>query len=120
KVPLLLHHRDGVTTSVWDSLAISEYLAELFPERGLWPADRRARAFARSISAEMHSGFRPLRENLSMNLLASLPDTEITEEARIDIARVEAIWREARETWGEKAGGPFLFGGYTIADAMYM
>src|SRR5690606_34860742 len=70
--------------------------------------------------AEMHSGFRPLRENLSMNLLASLPDTEITEEARIDIARVEAIWREARETWGEKAGGPFLFGGYTIADAMYM
>jgi glutathione S-transferase len=119
KVPLLIHQRQGREVRVWDSLAIAEYLAELFPAKKLWPDDAVARAFARSASAEMHSGFKPLRENLSMDLLASRHGTPITPEARVDIDRVEAIWTEARETWGAKAGGPFLFGGYTIADAMY-
>jgi len=73
KVPFLIHRRDGKEFHIWDSLAIGEYLAEFFPEALLWPKDPEARAFARSISAEMHSGFRPLREFLNMALLESHP-----------------------------------------------
>lgn len=119
KVPMLVHQRQGREVKVWDSLAIGEYLAELFPEKRLWPEDPVARAFARSIAAEMHSGFRPLREHLPMALLEVKPRTIDDKEARADIARVTALWREARETWGAREGGPWLFGHFTIADAMY-
>jgi glutathione S-transferase len=118
KVPLLIHKRDGREIKVWDSIAIGEYLAETFPAARLWPAAPDARAFARSISAEMHSGFRPLREYLNMALLERLPTPE-NPQAKSDIARIEKIWREARETWGKHGGGPFLFGHWTVADAMY-
>jgi glutathione S-transferase len=118
KVPLLIDRRDGGEIKVWDSLAVGEYLAEAFPGAGLWPEDRAARAVARSISAEMHSGFRPLREHLAMALLERLPRPE-NAEAEADIARVAEIWRSCRERWGEAAGGPYLFGHFTIADAMY-
>jgi glutathione S-transferase len=118
KVPLLVHRRDGREIRVWDSIAIGEYLAETFPAAGLWPSAPEARAGARSISAEMHSGFRALREHLSMALLERLPNPG-NPQANADITRVERIWREARETWGKSGGGPFLFGRWSIADAMY-
>jgi glutathione S-transferase len=120
QVPLLIHRRNGSEIKVWDSLAIGEYLAELFPDKRLWPADPEARAFARSMSAEMHSGFRQLREHLPMALLERHPGVGINQPgAAADIRRVDQIWCEARERWGEKAGGPYLFGQFTIADAMY-
>lgn len=116
KVPFLIHKRDVGEVRVWDSLAICEYLAELFPM--LWPDGPAARAHARSISAEMHSGFRPLREHLNMALLERHPNPN-NPQANTDIARIEKIWRECRERWGKDGGGPFLFGRWTIADAMY-
>ena len=118
KVPLLVHQRDGAEIRVWESIAIGEYLAELFPAARLWPQDAAARAFARSISAEMHSGFRPLREHLSMALLERHANPN-NPQANADIARIERIWGKCRETWGGGGGGRFLFGHYTIADAMY-
>ena len=118
KVPFLVHKRAGNEIKVWDSLAIGEYLADFFPGARLWPADPAARAYARSISAEMHSGFRPLREHLSMALLERLPNPNHP-QANADIARIEKMWRDCRETWGKAGGGPFLFGHWTIADAMY-
>jgi glutathione S-transferase len=118
KVPLLIDRRGGCEIKVWDSLAIGEYLAEAFPGARLWPEDKEARAVARSISAEMHSGFRPLREHLGMALLERLPKPE-NPEADADIARVAEIWRNCRERWGDARGGPYLFGHFTIADAMY-
>jgi len=121
KVPLLVHRRDGAEIKVWDSLAIGEYLAELFPDARLWPEDPAARAEARSISAEMHSGFRPLREHLSMALLERHPGEGLHGEGvAADIARIEAMWTRCRETWGKPHGGPYLFGHFTIADAMYL
>lgn len=119
KVPLLVHKRDGGEVKVWDSLAIGEYVAETFPAARLWPEEPAARAFARSIAAEMHSGFAPLRNELSMALLERKPKVVTDEKALADIARVDALWTEARERWGKAGGGPFLFGHYTIADAMY-
>ena len=118
KVPFLVHKRDGKEIKVWDSLAIGEYLAELFPAARLWPQDAAARAFARSISAEMHSGFRQLREYLSMALLERHPNPN-NPQANSDIQRIEKMWRDCRENWGKNGGGPFLFGHYTVADAMY-
>jgi len=121
KVPLLVHTRDGVEVRVWDSLAIGEYLAELFPAAHLWPTDPVARAHARSISAEMHSGFRPLRDHLSMALLERWPGEGLHGEGvAADIARIETMWTHCRETWGRPHGGPYLFGHFTIADAMYL
>lgn len=111
KVPVL--HHDGVV--VWDSLAICEYVAELAPGAALWPADRAARARARAISAEMHAGFVDLRRQMSMDLGASKPGQGHTPEALADARRVMAIWRDALAA----SGGPFLFGAFTIADAMY-
>ena len=105
KVPIL---RDGETV-VWDSLAILEYLAER--HRQVWPADAAQRAKARAVSAEMHSGFARLREHMSMNTRKRYPGKGRTPEVLADIARIDAIWSEAK--------GPFLFGAFTAADAMY-
>jgi glutathione S-transferase len=118
KVPLLVHKRDGKEIKVWDSLAICEYVAEVVPSAKLWPEDPAARAYARSISAEMHSGFRPLREHLNMALLERHPNPN-NPQANADIARIEKMWRECREMWGKSGGGPYLFGHFTGADAMY-
>jgi len=103
--------------SVWDSLAICEYLAELAPQARLWPDDAQARAAARAISAEMHSGFQALRKEFPMDFHARIGGLVPAEQAKADITRVVQIWREMRRSFG--AGGPFLFGGFTIADAMY-
>lgn len=111
--PALQH---GALT-VWDSLAICEYLADSFPTFQLWPKDADARAVARAVSAEMHSGFAALREHLPMNVRSSFPNRGVTPEVQADINRIMAIWRDCRSRFG--AGGEFLFGGFTIADAMY-
>ncbi len=102
---------------VWDSLAIAECLHEWFPERGIWPADPVARALARSIAAEMHSGFRDLRVNMPMNIRACHPGKGLKPEVQVNIDRIEALWSEARERFGH--GGPFLFGAFCAADAMF-
>ena len=111
KVPILV---DGPVT-VWESLAILEYLADRFPDRGLWPADASARARARAISAEMHAGFGELRKHMSMNLRRSLPGRGCTPEVEADIRRITHMWLESLE----RHGGPFLFGAFCAADAMY-
>src|SRR5437588_8616604 len=113
KVPALV---DGDVT-VWDSLAIIEYLAERFPQAGLWPEDRARRAHARSISAEMHSGFAALRNECGMNLHRPVGAIALSVDARADIARVQQIWSECRERYGKM--GPFLFGAFGGADAMF-
>jgi glutathione S-transferase len=113
KVPALIHG----AVSVWDSLSIAEYLHEQFPEAKLWPADPAARAYARSISAEMHSGFRELRGALPMNIRAVSPGRPVTAAVQEDIDRILAIWRDARGKFG--AGGDMLFGEFSIADAMF-
>jgi glutathione S-transferase len=113
KVPVLL---DGAL-AVWDSLAICEYLAERHPDLELWPARVSDRALARSVSAEMHSGFRALRSEMSMNCRRLLPGLGRTVEVAADIDRIQRIWAECRTA--HAAEGPFLFGRFTIADAMY-
>ena len=113
KVPALV---DGDIT-VWDSLAIIEYAAERFPEARLWPEDGAARAHARSISAEMHSGFAALRNECGMNLHRPVGAIELSADARANIARIQQIWIECRERF--KASGPFLFGAFGAADAMF-
>ena len=112
RVPCLITD-DGV--SVWDSLAIVETLAERFPQHAMWPRDPAARARARSTSAEMHGGFMDLRSNMWMNIRASFPGKNATAGVLADIARIDAMWREYLDTYG----GPFLFGEFGIADAMY-
>ncbi|NJO37210.1 MAG: glutathione S-transferase family protein [Rhizobiales bacterium] len=113
KVPVLLH--DGF--EIWDSLAIIEYLAEIRPEAGLWPADRRARARARSISAEMHSGFLALRGAMPMNIRRSLKGKGRASGVDRDILRITEIWRDCLERVAGQ--GDFLFGGWSAADAMF-
>jgi glutathione S-transferase len=113
KVPALI---DGDVT-IWDSLAIIEYVAEKFPEVRLWPEDRAGRAHARSISAEMHSGFAALRNECGMNLHRPVGAIALSDEARGNIARVEQIWLECRARYG--MSGPFLFGAFGGADAMF-
>ena len=103
--------------SVWDSLAIMETLAEWRPEKNVWPRDEVARAFARSIASEMHSGFRDLRGNMPMNIRASHPGKGMNDAVKANVARIEGLWGEARRRFG--AGGPFLFGAFSAADAMY-
>ncbi|MDG3440639.1 glutathione S-transferase family protein [Nitrospirillum amazonense] len=120
KVPALVHHTGphraaGGDITVWDSLAICEYAAELAPEARLWPEDAAARAHARSISAEMHSGFMDVRRNLFMDLGRTIDRPERLAKAAGDITRVQAIWADCLDRYG----GPFLFGAFTIADAMY-
>mgnify|MGYP000126364564 FL=1 len=111
KVPVL---KDGGLT-VWDSIAILEYAAEVFPDKGLWPADIAQRARARSTSAEMHSGFSALRMECSMNMHRPAGAREVSDAVKLEVARINAIWAECLEA----SGGPFLFGDFTIADAMY-
>lgn len=124
KAEILKHSPSGLVPTlidgdlaVWDSLAILEYLAEQHPEARLWPADRAARATARSISAEMHSGFSALRQHCSMELLARTPQTSLPPEVEADIRRIVALWRDCRTRFG--GGGPFLFSVFSAADAMY-
>jgi len=114
RVPALVHGE----VSIWESLAIGEYLAELFPDAGLWPQSRAARAVARSVSTEMHAGFSALRTHFPMNVRSSFPNRASTPEVQADIDRITAIWHDCRTRFGKD--GPFLFGGtFGNADAMY-
>jgi glutathione S-transferase len=113
KVPALI---DGDVT-VWDSLSIIEYLAEKFPEAGLWPEDRTARAHARSISAEMHSGFMPLRNECGMNLHRPIRAVALSDDAQANVARIQEMWADCHARYGTK--GRFLFGAFSGADAMF-
>jgi len=115
-VPVLLD--EGF--AVWDTLAIAEYLAERFPQAGVWPADAKQRARARSLCAEMHGGFGALRRHCAMNIEAALPDVGErlwAEQPALqrDVARLESMWAEALDA----SGGPFLFGEFCAADAFY-
>ncbi|MBV9348106.1 MAG: glutathione S-transferase family protein [Pseudolabrys sp.] len=111
KVPIL--EDDGRV--IWDSLAILEYVAEKYPEKGLWPADPIARAHARSISAEMHSGFAPLRNQCPMNMRRPAKPITLSDETRGNVARIDTLWSDCLNRYG----GPFLFGAFGVADAMY-
>jgi glutathione S-transferase len=113
KVPVLI---DGEVT-IWDSLSIIEYVAERFPQAGLWPEDRARRAHARSISSEMHSGFMPLRGECGMNLHRPVRAIALSADARANVARIQQIWTECRARY--RAAGPFLFGNFGAADAMF-
>jgi glutathione S-transferase len=113
KVPCLIDH--GL--AVWDTLAICEYLAEKSPS--LWPADPAARAVARAVSAEMHSGFGALREHMSMNIRKDYAGHGHSPAVDADIGRIAAIWNDCRTRFGAMDGGPFLFGAFSAADAMY-
>ena len=113
KVPVLRH---GDHT-IWESLAIIEYLAEVCPDRGLWPSsDPAARAHARSISCEMISGFGALRSECPMNMRQPPAAIEVSDQARRDVARILTIWTDCLD----RHGGPFLFGGFSGADAMFV
>ena len=112
-VPVL--HHDGKV--IWETLAILEYLNELYPEKRLWPVDRDARAFARSVATEMHSGFREVRYGWPMNLRRPKGHKPLDAEGEKQRQRIETIWRECRGRFG--SAGPFLFGHFTAADAMY-
>jgi glutathione S-transferase len=113
KVPVLLI--DG--EPVWDTLAICETVAELYPAKHLWPEDEQARRVARSVCAEMHSGFQALRGKMPMNIRGSHPGKGMTPESKRDIDRVVALWADCRERFG--GAGNFLFGRFSIADAFY-
>ncbi len=113
KVPALA---DG-NIHVWESLAILDYLAETFPRAALWPADPAARAHARAIAAEMHASFAPLRRHCPMNMWRPAGRRDLTAEAAADVRRIEALWTDCRTRFGR--GGPFLFGAFGAADAMY-
>lgn len=113
RVPVLHHGK----TTVWESLAILEYLAETFPEANLWPRAKGARAVARSISNEMHAGFMGLRSTCPMNMRRPRGKVALSDQVKADVARIEALWKGCRETHGK--GGKFLFGRFSNADAMY-
>ncbi len=113
KVPILI---DGERV-IWDTLAILEYLAESFPESGLWPTDAHARAVARSVAAEMHSSYMAIRRHLPMNVTARLPGFGWNNAVEDEVRRICDLWGECREHFG--VGGPFLFGRFSNADAMF-
>ena len=113
KVPTLI---DG-EIRVWESLAILEYLAEKFPAAKLWPADPAARALARAISSEMHAGFVPLRKACPMNMWRPPAKRDLAADVKANAARIDAMWADCRRRFGQ--GGPFLFGAFGAADAMY-
>jgi glutathione S-transferase len=113
KVPALANG----DVQVWESLAILEHLAEVFPDAGLWPVDAAARARARAIAAEMHAGFSPLRRLLPMNMRRPVRPRELTPEAAANVRRIETIWNDCRSRYG--TDGAFLFGRFGAADAMY-
>jgi len=114
KVPILLT-ADG--QAIWDSLAILEFLAEAHPGARLWPEARQARAHARAVAAEMHSGFAALREHCPMDLLARAPMATLPDAVEAEVRRILALWRDCRLRFG--ASGQLLFGDFTAADAMY-
>jgi glutathione S-transferase len=113
KVPALA---DG-NIHVWESLAILEYLAEKFPAAKLWPSDPAARAYARAVASEMHAGFAALRRACPMNFWRPVKKRELDDEALANVRRIEALWTDCRTRFG--ADGPFLFGAFGAADAMY-
>lgn len=118
RVPVLRH---GALT-VWESQAICEYIAELFPATRLWPEDREARAVARAVANEIHGGFGEMRRYLPMDIRNRWPIGERLKMVQADVDRVSQIWRDCRERYGSRSAhgpGPYLFGGFTIADAMF-
>jgi glutathione S-transferase len=102
---------------VWDSLAIIEFVQDRHPDLAIWPKDSTARAVARSVAAEMHSGFQALRETCAMNLFARTPLAEVPERVEANIRRIVTLWRDCRGRFG--GNGPFLFSEFSAADAMY-
>jgi glutathione S-transferase len=117
KVPILIDGQGDGAVRVWESLAILEYAAEKFRDAHLWPSESKARAHARAISTEMHAGFVPLRTECGMNMWRPPAKKDLSPDAQANVARIQAIWTETRAKYG--AGGPFLFGKFTAADAMY-
>jgi glutathione S-transferase len=117
KVPVLID--DDIT--IWESLAILEYLAEKFPEAGLWPKDVAARAHARVVANEMHAGFQAMRNHLPTNFARRIIKRELTADVVANVKRIEALWADCRARFGQRAesAGPFLFGAFGNADAMY-
>ncbi|WP_119392292.1 glutathione S-transferase family protein [Taklimakanibacter lacteus] len=113
KVPVLHHGK----VTVWESLAILEYLAEMFPGRKLWPESRAARTAARAAATEMHSGFAALRGACPMNLHRPRKAITLSDAVKADIARIDALWRDCRRNYGKR--GKFLFGAFGNADAMF-
>ena len=113
RIPVL---KDG-KLAIWESLAILEYLAERFPEKNLWPRQTAARAMARAVSCEMHAGFSALRNACPMNLRRPRKAVTMSSAIRKDVARIEELWRDCRKKFGK--GGKFLFGRFSIADAMF-
>lgn len=113
RVPILHHGK----VTIWETLAILEYLAETFPEKNLWPKGKAARAAARAVSNEMHAGFSGLRNACPMNLRRPPKPIMMNDEIRADVARIEEIWRDCRKSYGK--GGKFLFGKFCNADAMF-
>lgn len=112
-VPVLIH--DDVT--VWDSLAICEYVQELFPSQAMWPQQRSVRAIARAVSAEMHSGFTAVRTHMPMNCKRSFPGKGLNSHTEPEIIRITELWRDCRQRYGQD--GAMLFGEFSIADAMF-
>jgi glutathione S-transferase len=113
RVPVLVHGK----VTVWDTLAILEYVAEHWPDKNLWPTQVAARAHARAVSAEMHSGFQALRNACPMNIRRPVKKVPMNDAVLADIKRIDDIWSKARKSFGK--GGPFLFGKFSVADAMY-
>ena len=113
RVPVLRHGE----IVVWDSLAICEYVAELYPDAQLWPSDVHRRAHARAVSAEMHSGFQALRCELPMNIAKRLPAPLLSTDAKADLARVLVLLEDCRARYA--SSGPYLFGSFSVADCMY-
>jgi len=115
KVPCLIDRE----VKVWESLAIMEYLHEAFPERGVWPSDKAARAHARAVASEMHAGFVALRQACPMNLRGRFTLAEISSDVADNLRRIEGLWSEARTRFARIAGGDFLYGAFCAADAMF-
>lgn len=117
KLPALRIEEERRVQTIWDSLAICETLAERHPEARLWPSDGAARAEARSVAAEMHSGFPDVRKALSMDIAARHPTPPLDDAAQAQIARIVSIWEDSLTRYGKEGG--FLFGPFTIVDAFY-